>query len=237
MRDAVASHYELDSETTVVVASDQTTVPQRRELPAGGSTYVVVKRILDVVGGMVGLIVLSPMIAVVAAITKLIDGGPALYPHTRVGLEGRDFTCYKFRTMVPNADQIKGDLSDSNIHNDDRTFKLPNDPRVTPFGKLLRRSSFDEVLQLWNVVKGEMSLVGPRPPIPEEVERYSLSDTRRFQVKPGLTCTWQVLGRSRLPFPVQLNLDLQYIEQRSIWLDLKLILLTIPAVISAKGAY
>ncbi len=212
-------------------------VVARREFVAKGPLYLPLKRFLDIVGGLVGLVLLSPVIFVVAAMAKLIDGGPALYRHSRVGLNGQQFTCYKFRTMVLNADKMKCDIARRNHHNDDRTFKVPNDPRVTPFGKWLRRTSIDEIPQLWNVVKGDMSLVGPRPPIPEEVERYTLADKRRFLVKPGMTCIWQVSGRSELAFPIQVQLDLRYIEQRSLWLDLKLILLTIPAVLTARGAY
>jgi lipopolysaccharide/colanic/teichoic acid biosynthesis glycosyltransferase len=139
--------------------------------------------------------------------------------------------------MVSGADRMKRDIQHRNHHDDSRTFKVPDDPRVTPFGRLLRRTSLDEVPQLWNVVKGDMSLVGPRPPIPEEVERYTPADMRRLLVKPGLTCIWQVSGRSELAFPTQLRLDLQYIEHRSLVLDLKLILLTVPAVLRARGAY
>lgn len=211
--------------------------PDWREPIAEARFYVEVKRLLDILGGLAGLVLLSPVIFVVAAITKLIDGGPVLYRHSRVGLHGEEFTCYKFRTMVLDADQMKDDIAHTNHHDDDRTFKVPNDPRITRFGFWLRRNSIDEVPQLWNVVKGDMSLVGPRPPIPEEVERYTLADMRRLLVKPGLTCIWQVSGRSELSFPIQLRLDLHYIKHRSLWLDLKLILLTIPAVLTARGAY
>jgi lipopolysaccharide/colanic/teichoic acid biosynthesis glycosyltransferase len=199
--------------------------------------YDALKRFLDIAGGLVGLVILSPLIFVVAAVTKLTDGGRVLYRHPRVGLHGQKFTCYKFRTMVPNADEMKSDIRHDNHHDDDRTFKIPDDPRVTTFGRWLRRTSIDEIPQLWNVLKGDMSLVGPRPPIPEELERYTPADKERLRVKPGLTCIWQVSGRSELSFPVQLLLDLQYIEQRSLWLDLKLIVLTIPAVLSGRGAY
>jgi lipopolysaccharide/colanic/teichoic acid biosynthesis glycosyltransferase len=199
--------------------------------------YSAVKRLLDIIGGLAGLILFSPLIFVVAAVTKLMDGGPALYRHTRVGLHGQEFICYKFRTMISNADEMKSDILHDNHHDDDRTFKIKSDPRVTSLGWWLRRASIDEVPQLWNVVKGDMSLVGPRPPIPEEVERYSSVDMRRLLVKPGLTCIWQVSGRSELAFPIQLHLDLQYIEHRSFWLDVKLIVMTIPAVLSARGAY
>jgi lipopolysaccharide/colanic/teichoic acid biosynthesis glycosyltransferase len=199
--------------------------------------YAALKRFLDIVGGLAGLIVLFPVIVVVAAITKLIDGGPVLYPHLRVGLSGQEFTCYKFRTMVCGADRMKCDIQHRNHHDDNRTFKVPDDPRVTPFGRWLRRTSIDEVPQLWNVVKGDISLVGPRAPIPDEVARYTPTDMMRLRVKPGLTCIWQVSGRGDLPFPIQLRLDLHYIAHRSLWLDLRLILLTIPAVLGARGAY
>jgi len=199
--------------------------------------YTVLKRLLDIIGGLAGLIILCPVFFVIAAITKLMDGGPILYPHLRVGLNGEEFTCYKFRTMVPGADRIKCALQHRNHHDDNRTFKVPQDPRVTRFGRWLRRSSMDELPQLWNVVKGDMSLVGPRPPIPEEVECYTRLDMRRLMVKPGLTCIWQVSGRSELAFPIQLRLDLLYIEHRSLWFDVKLIVLTIPAVLRGRGAY
>jgi lipopolysaccharide/colanic/teichoic acid biosynthesis glycosyltransferase len=211
--------------------------PDWREPVAEAGFYAALKRLLDIVGGLAGLVILFPVICVVAAITKLIDGGPVLYPHLRVGLRGQEFTCYKFRTMVSGADRMKCDIQHRNHHDDNRTFKVPDDPRVTPLGRWLRRTSIDEVPQLWNVVKGDISLVGPRPPIPEEVECYTPADMRRLLVKPGLTCIWQVSGRSDLPFPIQLRLDLHYIEHRNFWFDLKLILLTIPAVLRARGAY
>jgi lipopolysaccharide/colanic/teichoic acid biosynthesis glycosyltransferase len=207
------------------------------ELVPNSRLYSTLKRLLDIAGGLTGLVLFSPLILVAAFIVKLIDNGPALYRHTRVGLRGQQFTCYKFRTMVPDADRLKCEMAHKNHHNDDRTFKVPDDPRVTSFGRWLRRTSIDEVPQLWNVVKGDMSLVGPRPPIPEEVKRYTSSDKRRLLVKPGLTCIWQVSGRSELSFPVQVRLDLLYIRKRSLWLDLKLILLTVPAVLTRRGAY
>jgi lipopolysaccharide/colanic/teichoic acid biosynthesis glycosyltransferase len=211
--------------------------PDWREPVAEAQFYLVLKRLMDIVGGLAGLIILFPVIVAVAAISKLIDGGPVLYPHLRVGLRGQEFTCYKFRTMVSGADRMKCDIQHRNHHDDNRTFKVPDDPRVTQFGRWLRRASIDEVPQLWNVVKGDISLVGPRPPVPEEVERYTPTDRRRLLVKPGLTCIWQVSGRSELAFPIQLRLDLQYIKHRSLWFDLKLIVLTIPAVLRARGAY
>jgi lipopolysaccharide/colanic/teichoic acid biosynthesis glycosyltransferase len=214
--------------------------PARRvqvAIPDVSNYYLFAKRVTDIVGSLLGLLLLSPLIAVVALVTKLSDGGPVFYPHTRVGKWGREFQCLKFRTMVVNADNIKAEIAHLNTHDDHRTFKVPNDPRVTRIGRWVRRASIDEMPQLWNVLRGEMSLVGPRPPVPIEVERYDLDDMQRLMVKPGLTCIWQVSGRSRLPFPKQLELDLAYIEQRNYWLDLQLMLRTLPAVLSADGAY
>src|SRR6185295_1976359 len=174
---------------------------------------------------------------VIVILTKLSDGGPVFYRHTRVGKWGREFQCYKFRTMVVGADHKKAELQHLNTHDDHRTFKVPDDPRVTRLGRWLRRASIDEMPQLWNVFRGDMSLVGPRPPVPLEVQRYDLDHMQRLMVRPGLTCIWQVSGRSRLPFPKQFELDMAYIRQRSFWLDMKLMLQTIPAVLSADGAY
>jgi lipopolysaccharide/colanic/teichoic acid biosynthesis glycosyltransferase len=206
-------------------------------LPAVSGFYIATKRVIDIVGSIFGLILLSPLLAVAAIVTKLSDGGPILYPHVRVGKWGREFKCFKFRTMVVNADNIKAEIAHLNTHDDHRTFKVPDDPRVTSIGRFLRRTSIDEMPQLWNVLRGDMSLVGPRPPVPAEVQYYDLDDMQRLMVKPGLTCIWQVSGRSRLPFPQQLEMDLEYIERRGLWFDTKLMLRTLPAVFSADGAY
>jgi lipopolysaccharide/colanic/teichoic acid biosynthesis glycosyltransferase len=199
--------------------------------------YRVAKRATDILGSFLALVVLSPLIAVIAVLIKVSDGGPVFYPHIRVGKWGREFRCLKYRTMVVDADHLKPEIAHLNTHDDNRTFKVPDDPRVTRIGRLLRRTSLDEVPQLWNVLWGSMSIVGPRPPVVEEVERYNLDDMQRLMVKPGLTCIWQVSGRSRLPFPRQLEMDLAYIQNRSYLLDLKLMLKTLPAVFSADGAY
>jgi lipopolysaccharide/colanic/teichoic acid biosynthesis glycosyltransferase len=206
-------------------------------IPSESTWYLIAKRTIDIIGSVVGLILISPLFAVLAILTKLSDGGPVFYPHTRVGKWGREFQCFKFRTMVVGADHIKAEIQYLNSHDDHRTFKVPDDPRVTRLGRWLRRSSIDEAPQLWSVLRGDMSLVGPRPPVPSEVERYNLDDMQRLMVKPGLTCIWQVSGRSRLPFAKQLEMDLAYIEHRSLWFDVKLMLRTIPAVLSADGAY
>ena len=229
--DSVLREASVDSSGTLVLD------PPAASGPLNGAFYLTCKRMLDVSMSITLLILLSPLLLISALLVKLTDGGSIFYPHTRVGEGGNEFTCYKFRSMIVNAEQLKENLAFFNSHDDHRTFKIPNDPRVTWYGRWMRRTSIDELPQLWNVLKGEMSVVGPRPPVVSEVENYTWDDMQRLTVKPGLTCIWQVSGRSRLPFPEQLKLDLQYIENRSLALDLKLIALTVPAVLSADGAY
>lgn len=191
------------------------------------------KRLIDMIGALALLLLLSPLMLVVALIIKISDGGPVLYVSKRVGRHGMEFWFPKFRSMIPNADKQKEALqSDEDIR-----FKLKRDPRVTVFGALIRRLSIDELPQLWCVLKGEMSLVGPRPPLPEEVRRYNLAQRQRLEIKPGLTCLWQVSGRSEVPFQQQVQLDVEYIESQSLWLDFTILLKTIPAVILGRGAY
>jgi lipopolysaccharide/colanic/teichoic acid biosynthesis glycosyltransferase len=199
--------------------------------------YQIAKRAVDIFVTAFALVLLSPLLLLIAVAIRVTSRGPAIYSHTRVGLRGREFTCFKFRSMLDKADQLKEELREQNHHEDDRTFKMARDPRVTPIGRFLRKSSFDELPQLFNVLLGDMSLVGPRPPVPCEVEKYSWDDLRRLEVKPGLTCIWQVSGRSNIPFPKQLQMDIEYIERQSLLLDMQLLLRTVPAVLSAKGAY
>ena len=195
------------------------------------------KRILDIVVALGLLVCLSPLLLVVATLVKLTDGGPVLFWQNRVGQWGREFPFPKFRTMVINAEELKDELLQRSHHEDSITFKMKDDPRVTWIGRFLRKMSIDELPQLWSVIKGDMSLVGPRPPVPQEVALYSLAERRRLDVTPGLTCIWQVSGRGDLPFEEQLQLDIQYIESHSLWLDIKLLLKTIPTVLLGKGAY
>ena len=181
---------------------------------------------------------LSPLFLIVAVCIKATDGGPVLFWQQRVGKWGREFPFPKFRSMVMNAEALKATLLAGNDHGSAGvTFKMKQDPRVTWIGRLIRRASIDELPQLWCVLKGEMSLVGPRPPVPREVALYTLADRRRLDVMPGLTCFWQVNGRGEIPFDRQVQLDVDYIESRSLWVDLKLLAQTIPAVFFGKGAY
>lgn len=195
------------------------------------------KRLLDVIGALTLSVALSPVFLLIAALIKLTDRGPVLFWQKRVGRWGREFWFPKFRSMVVNAEQLKDKLLEQNDHGQSVTFKMKHDPRITWIGRIIRRGSLDELPQLLCVLKGEMSLVGPRPPVPREVALYTLSDRRRLDAMPGLTCIWQVSGRGDIPFPEQVALDVRYIESQSLWLDIKLLFQTIPAVLLGKGAY
>ncbi len=195
------------------------------------------KRGTDVAGAGAALVGLAPLFAVVALVIKLTDRGPVFFWQTRVGQWGAEFPFPKFRSMVVNAEALKAALARQNHHGDSLTFKMRNDPRITRIGRIIRKLSIDELPQLWCVLTGDMSLVGPRPPLPKEVADYTLADRRRLDAKPGLTCIWQVSGRGDIPFHKQVQLDVQYIESQSVWLDVKLLLKTIPAVLLGKGAY
>ena len=196
-----------------------------------------VKRLLDVSVSAAMMVMLLPALAVVAFLIKITDRGPVLYWQDRVGRHGRIFRFPKLRSMVVNADAIQRQLTAQNQHGEGVTFKMKKDPRITWIGRFIRRASIDELPQLWCVLKGDMSLVGPRPALPREVARYTLSDRRRLDGIPGLTCFWQVMGRSEIAFPEQVELDVDYIESHSIALDLKLLAKTLPAVINGRGAY
>ncbi len=201
------------------------------------AAYLTAKRLLDVIVSLTMLTVLSPLFLIVALTVKLTDGGPVFFKQKRVGLNGRKFHFVKFRSMVVDAEARKADLLKMNKHGNSITFKMCRDPRVTWVGRILRKTSIDEMPQLWNVFVGEMTLVGPRPAVVPEVLRYTARERRRLAVTPGLTCIWQVSGRADLDFQQQVELDVRYIRERSLWLDLKLLVLTIPAVLSGKGAY
>ncbi|GGX36573.1 sugar transferase [Undibacterium squillarum] len=197
----------------------------------------LIKRSMDICGSLCGLILLSPLFLITAAAIAVNSKGPVLFWQDRVGRHGRSFRFPKFRSMRIHSAAERSALESKNQHQNHLTFKLRNDPRITPVGRWIRKTSIDELPQLWCVLKGDMSLVGPRPPLVSEVDRYCTHDRSRLNIRPGLTCLWQISGRSDLAFEQQLLLDQQYIDNQSLWLDLKILFLTVPAVISGKGAY
>lgn len=194
------------------------------------------KRVCDVVGASVLLVLSAPILLVAMLAIKLDSRGPVLFRSTRCGRGGRPFNFYKLRSMYNGSHTRRHTLMHLN-EMDGPVFKLARDPRITRAGRILRRTSVDELPQLWNVIRGDMSLVGPRPPIPEEVAQYSPRELQRLSVRPGLTCLWQVSGRSTLGFDEWIRLDIDYIQSRSLGLDFKILLRTIPAVLSCRGAY
>ena len=195
------------------------------------------KRFFDIVLSLMALIVLMPFFIILAIIIKLTSPGPIFFVQTRVGYFGRHFRFYKFRSMYQDAEKRKQALLAQNQSADGVIFKMKHDPRITPIGRIIRKTSIDELPQFFNVLFGDMSLVGPRPPLPSEVQQYTLEDRKRLNVKPGLTCLWQIRGRSDIPFKEQVKLDKEYIQSNSLWQDLKILIQTIPAIISGKGAY
>jgi exopolysaccharide biosynthesis polyprenyl glycosylphosphotransferase len=193
------------------------------------------KRIFDVVVSGLALLVLAPLVAGIAIAIKLETPGPVLFRQRRIGQNGREFWLYKFRSMVADAEAQRAALAEHN-EMDGPVFKMTDDPRVTRVGRWLRKTSLDEVPQFWNVLRGEMSVVGPRPPLPGEVKLYQRWQRRRLSVRPGITCTWQVSGRNEVDFSQWMELDLHYIDNWSLWHDLKIVLRTIPAVLLGRGA-
>jgi exopolysaccharide biosynthesis polyprenyl glycosylphosphotransferase len=195
-----------------------------------------IKRFVDIIVSAAALVILAPVFGLIALLIKLEDNGPVFFAQRRVGKWGREFRMYKFRSMCMDAEQKLQTVLSRNQHSAGVTFKTKDDPRVTKIGRWLRKFSLDEFPQFYNVLKGDMSLVGPRPPVPREVAMYSPADRRRLEAKPGLTCFWQVSGRSEIDFPEQVQLDVQYIESQSFWLDLKILCKTVPAVLLGRGA-
>lgn len=196
---------------------------------------LLLKRFFDIVLSAAALVVLSPFFALIALLIKATSPGPVIFRQWRCGLNGRRFVMFKFRSMIQNADQMKPDLE----HLSERqvAFKLARDPRVTPIGRWLRKFSIDEFPQLYNVLRGDMSIVGPRPPIPSEVDRYERWQRRRLRMRPGLTCLWAVYGRDRIDFNTWMRLDISYIENWSLKLDCSIILRSIPHVLAGRGAH
>jgi len=196
----------------------------------------VLKRGVDVLLSAMLLVLFSPLLGLIAVAVWIEDGGPVFFAQTRVGKFGREFKMFKVRSMCLDAEKRLPELFARNQHKEGITFKIKDDPRITKVGKWLRKYSFDELPQLYNVFRGDMSLVGPRPPVPREVARYSLADRRRLAAKPGITCVWQISGRSEIDFSGQVKLDVDYIENHGFWTDLEILARTVPAVLSGKGA-
>jgi lipopolysaccharide/colanic/teichoic acid biosynthesis glycosyltransferase len=196
------------------------------------------KRAMDILFAVVVMLLFLPFHLIIAFIIFVeLPQKAVIYKQKRVGKNGRYFWLYKYRTMVANADKIKLDLMNYNESKDGVIFKIKKDPRITPFGRILRKTSLDEMPQFINIFKGEMTLIGPRPPLPQEVKHYSLEQMKKLDVKPGLTGLWQISGRSDIPFKKQIRLDLEYIKSQSFYNDFKIVLKTIPAIIFGKGAY
>ena len=198
--------------------------------------YEIFKRIIDIIGAGLGLILLSPIIAIVACAVKVTSKGPIFFSQKRVGKNGELFEMYKFRSMVVNAEELKGNLEDQNEMSGPM-FKIKDDPRITKVGKFIRKTSIDELPQLWNVLKGDMSLVGPRPSLPKEVEQFDNWMFKRLSVRPGLTCYWQVSGRNNIDFEDWMKLDVKYVDERNIWIDIKLIFKTVFVLFGDKNAH
>jgi len=193
-----------------------------------------VKEIFDIVFSLLLVSFLSPLFLLLGLLIYKEDKGPVFFKQQRIGLNGRRFMCYKFRTMVVNAEDLLKDLEDQN-ESDGPTFKIENDPRITKIGRFLRKTSLDELPQFINVIKGEMSIVGPRPPLLSEVKQYERVQLRRLSMKPGISCLWQVSGRNKLSFKQWMELDLKYIDNWSFWMDIKIIFKTIGVIFKADG--
>jgi lipopolysaccharide/colanic/teichoic acid biosynthesis glycosyltransferase len=194
----------------------------------------MLKRWLDAVCSMAALVTMFPLLLLIAIAIKLDSRGPVIYASTRIGRKGRTFRCYKFRTMSTNAEALKASLQHLN-ERDGVLFKITNDPRITRLGRFLRKYSLDELPQFWNVLKGDMSMVGPRPPLADEVQQYELDHLRRLDVLPGITGLWQVESRCNTSFASYISLDMQYVERWNLMLDLQVLLKTIVVVVAGSG--
>ena len=205
------------------------------DITIGGS--LIFKRFMDIAMTVVCVILGSPVFLLTAILVKVTSPGPIIFSQVRVGKYGRHFKFYKFRSMYIDAEARKAELLKLNESKDGVIFKMKHDPRITPIGRFIRKFSIDELPQLFNVLLGDMSLVGPRPPVPQEVANYSIEERKRLNITPGITCIWQVSGRSELPFQKQMSLDKEYIASRSAWKDFLILLKTIPAILTGKGAW
>ena len=198
---------------------------------------VFFKRLMDIILSILAILIGSPIFLLTAFLVKITSPGPIIFSQVRVGKFGRHFKFYKFRSMYIDAEARKAELMKHNESGDGVIFKMKRDPRITPIGRFIRKFSIDELPQLFNVILGDMSLVGPRPPLPSEVRTYTLEERKRLNIIPGITCLWQVSGRSELPFSKQIALDKEYIASQSVWKDFLILLKTIPAILTGKGAW
>lgn len=199
-------------------------------------SYLILKRIIDIIGSIIGIVLVSPVLLVTAVLIKLESKGRIFFSQTRVGLHGKEFKIYKFRSMVDGAEALRKSIEHKNEMSGPM-FKVRGDPRITKIGRFIRKTSIDELPQLINVLKGEMSLVGPRPSLPSEVEKFEAWMLKRLEVKPGLTCYWQVSGRNNICFEDWMKLDIDYVNHRNMQLDIKLIFKTIILLFGDKNAY
>lgn len=206
------------------------------ESTRGFSFYEAIKRLIDIICSFVGILVLSPLFIIIAIIIKFTSKGPVFFSQKRVGRNGKEFDMYKFRSMVVNAEELKEKLAAQNEMSGPM-FKMKDDPRVTKVGKFIRKTSIDELPQLWNILKGDMSLVGPRPSLPKEVAQFDEWMYKRLEVKPGLTCYWQVSGRNNIDFEDWMKLDIRYVEEKNLWIDIKLICKTVFVLFGDKNAH
>ncbi|MGG0744646.1 sugar transferase [Priestia megaterium] len=221
---------QTSSATKAFVASQSIAV-------SGNKRYIFVKRLIDILGSLTGIILLSWLFIIISIAIKVEDPkGPIFFKQKRIGKNGSEFHMYKFRSMVSNAEEMLESLL---AHNEvsGAMFKMKNDPRITRIGRFIRKTSIDELPQLWNVLRGNMSLVGPRPPLPREVQEYTFHHKQRLLVTPGCTGLWQVSGRNNVGFEEMVELDLKYIEKRTIWFDIKIIFKTIKCMVAPNSAY
>jgi exopolysaccharide biosynthesis polyprenyl glycosylphosphotransferase len=221
---------------TLIDITGGQTMTQAEEISIGQRAYLLTKRAIDIIGASGALLMLAPLLVGVAIAIKLTSPGPVFFRQKRVGHMGELFEMLKFRSMRQDADRLKQQLMEQNEATGP-AFKMKNDPRITPIGRFIRKYSIDELPQLWHVLMGTMSLVGPRPVVPEEAADYQEWHRKRFEVKPGLTCIWQVQGRSDVTFDEWMRMDVEYVETRSLMLDLTLLVKTVPAVLTGRGAY
>ena len=198
--------------------------------------YEAAKRVMDIVLSFIGLVLLSPILLLVSLFIKIDSKGPIFFKQKRIGINGTEFEMFKFRSMVVNAEELKAKLEEKNEMSGPM-FKIADDPRITKVGRFIRKTSIDELPQLWNVIKGDMSLVGPRPSLPKEVAQFEPWMRKRFEVKPGLTCFWQVGGRNNIDFEEWMKLDIKYVKERSLLLDAKLIFKTFFVLFGDENAH